>query len=45
MIPESGRTTPVWSTDADVPAFPALTADLTTDLAAEVCIVGAGIAG
>jgi glycine/D-amino acid oxidase-like deaminating enzyme/nitrite reductase/ring-hydroxylating ferredoxin subunit len=41
MIPESGRTTPVWSTDADVPDFP----PLATDLATDVCIVGAGIAG
>ena len=41
MPSDSGRTTSIWMATADVPDFPPLAAD--TD--ADVCIVGAGIAG
>jgi glycine/D-amino acid oxidase-like deaminating enzyme/nitrite reductase/ring-hydroxylating ferredoxin subunit len=36
-----GATTSLWNSDVDLPAYPALGADLEAD----VCIVGAGIAG
>ena len=41
MPTSSGFTTPPWAATADVPAFPPLAADATAD----VCIVGAGLAG
>jgi len=41
MHSDSGHTTPIWTTDADVPTYPALAGDVTAD----VCVVGAGIAG
>lgn len=39
--PEEGVLPSAWEATADVPAYPSLDGDLTTD----VCIVGAGIAG
>jgi len=41
MQPSEGARPSAWEATADVPTYPALTADATTD----VCIVGAGIAG
>jgi glycine/D-amino acid oxidase-like deaminating enzyme/nitrite reductase/ring-hydroxylating ferredoxin subunit len=41
MRSDSGKTTSLWMDTADVPAFKKLAADATAD----VCIVGAGIAG
>jgi glycine/D-amino acid oxidase-like deaminating enzyme/nitrite reductase/ring-hydroxylating ferredoxin subunit len=41
MPSDSGHTTPFWFAAADVPGYPPLAADVTTD----VCVVGAGIAG
>jgi glycine/D-amino acid oxidase-like deaminating enzyme/nitrite reductase/ring-hydroxylating ferredoxin subunit len=41
MEPEGGRTLSLWAGTADVPGRPSLAGDLATD----VCIVGAGIAG
>ena len=41
MPPTPGSTTSVWMSTANLPSFPPLTADLQAD----VCIVGAGIAG
>jgi glycine/D-amino acid oxidase-like deaminating enzyme/nitrite reductase/ring-hydroxylating ferredoxin subunit len=41
MKSDSGRTTSVWMATASVPDFPPLTADVNAD----VCVVGAGIAG
>ena len=41
MPSDSGRTTSIWMATADVPDFPALAADTEAD----VCVVGAGIAG
>lgn len=41
MKNETGGTTSLWMATADVPTFPPLAADAST----EVCIVGAGIAG
>ena len=38
---DAGRTTSIWMATAELPARPALDADLETD----VCVVGAGIAG
>lgn len=38
---DAGRTTSIWMATAELPARPALDADLET----EVCVVGAGIAG
>ena len=41
MRSDSGRTQPVWTATADVPTYPAL----AEDVACDVCVVGAGIAG
>ncbi|HEX6630474.1 MAG TPA: FAD-dependent oxidoreductase [Gemmatimonadaceae bacterium] len=41
MPTPSGHTTPLWAATADVPDFPPLGEDATTD----VCVIGAGIAG
>ena len=41
MTSDSGQSTPVWLVGTEVPEFSAL----TDDLRADVCIVGAGIAG
>ncbi|MGI8402483.1 MAG: FAD-dependent oxidoreductase [Gemmatimonadaceae bacterium] len=41
MPSDSGNTTSVWMETADVPSFPPLARDATAD----VCIIGAGIAG
>jgi glycine/D-amino acid oxidase-like deaminating enzyme/nitrite reductase/ring-hydroxylating ferredoxin subunit len=41
MPSDSGRTTSIWMATADVPTFPALGEDTHAD----VCVVGAGIAG
>ena len=41
MHSDSGDTTSLWMATAEVPSYPALTADAST----EVCVVGAGIAG
>ena len=41
MPPTPGSTTSLWMSTATLPSYPALTADLQAD----VCIVGAGIAG
>ena len=41
MRPDSGQTTSIWMDTASVPGFPAL----STSADAEVCIIGAGIAG
>jgi glycine/D-amino acid oxidase-like deaminating enzyme/nitrite reductase/ring-hydroxylating ferredoxin subunit len=41
MRPDSGQTTSIWMDTASVPSYPAL----TDSADAEVCIVGAGIAG
>src|SRR3569832_2026574 len=41
MRPDSGQTTSIWMDPASVPSFPALSASAD----AEVCIIGAGIAG
>jgi glycine/D-amino acid oxidase-like deaminating enzyme/nitrite reductase/ring-hydroxylating ferredoxin subunit len=41
MKPESGRTETAWTATANVPVFPKLESDVTAD----VCIIGAGIAG
>jgi glycine/D-amino acid oxidase-like deaminating enzyme/nitrite reductase/ring-hydroxylating ferredoxin subunit len=41
MEPEGGRTLSIWASTADVPGRPSLAEDTTAD----VCIVGAGIAG
>jgi glycine/D-amino acid oxidase-like deaminating enzyme/nitrite reductase/ring-hydroxylating ferredoxin subunit len=41
MPSDSGDTTSLWMATADMPSYPALTDDAT----AEVCVVGAGIAG
>jgi glycine/D-amino acid oxidase-like deaminating enzyme/nitrite reductase/ring-hydroxylating ferredoxin subunit len=41
MNPEAGKTLSFWAASADVPSFPFLNADM----AADVCVIGAGIAG
>ena len=41
MPSDSGDTTSLWMATADVPSY----APLTEDATADVCIVGAGIAG
>ena len=41
MRSDSGRTLSAWMDTAEVPRFPALSEDATAD----VCVVGAGIAG
>src|ERR1700736_6517679 len=41
MINDSGHTTSIWMATADAP----VTVPLTEDLTADVCVVGAGIAG
>lgn len=41
MPSDSGHTTSVWMSTAELPTFPPLTSDATAD----VCVVGAGIAG
>lgn len=41
MSPSSGNTSSVWSETANVPKYPALAENVSTD----VCIIGAGIAG
>jgi len=41
MRPDSGQTTSIWMDSASVPGFPAL----STSADADVCIIGAGIAG
>ena len=41
MPSDSGRTTSIWMATADVPTFPPLGADTEAD----VCVIGAGIAG
>jgi glycine/D-amino acid oxidase-like deaminating enzyme/nitrite reductase/ring-hydroxylating ferredoxin subunit len=41
MHPDSGPTTSIWMDSASIPSYPAL----TTGVDADVCIIGAGIAG
>ena len=41
MPSDSGRTTSIWMATADVPSYP----PLKKDAEADVCVVGAGIAG
>src|SRR5688500_309279 len=41
MRSDSGQTQSIWMDTADVPEYPALAGDATTD----VCVIGAGIAG